>query len=307
MALDRKKQKIFAKNAQSTDLGVVGSKNAGNPQYSTDIETLQSLTNWETGLRAQVSNSDAPYLQDQNSILYVITYQLAYLFQAGIAEWQVDTEYISGRSVVLRSGKIYIAIANSTGVEPEVTSGWESSWKSLIDWGFLTGSITKQTDLWNTLLKGLSYNVSIATSIGGYPKGARLLFCQQDGYRPYIESLKDSNQDEPTDDNVFIFPDTYTYMNIAFVAPIKTMMPSASSFKDGDLVWLQNNENRYYNQIYTKSNGLLNYTGTIASMTSSQGKDVILYTRNTDNFYIYKQNQMDTSFLLSTEYSWIKR
>lgn len=128
MALNRKYQKIFAKNAQSTDLGVVGSKNAGTPQYSTDIETLQSLTNWETGLRAQVSNSDAPSLQDQNSILYVITSQLAYLFQSGIAEWNSQTEYFSGRSVVLRNGKVYIAIADSTGVEPEVTSGWLSYW-----------------------------------------------------------------------------------------------------------------------------------------------------------------------------------
>ena len=134
MALDRKYQKIFGKNAQSTDLGVVGSKMAGSPQYSTDIETLQSLTNWETGLRAQVSNSDAPYLQDQNSILYVITSQLAYLFQSGIAEWNSQTEYFSGRSVVLKSGKVFLAIANSTGIEPEVTSGWDTNWISLTDW-----------------------------------------------------------------------------------------------------------------------------------------------------------------------------
>lgn len=154
MALDRKKQKIFAKNAQSTDLGVVGSKNAGNPQYSTDIETLQSLTNWETGLRAQVSNSDAPYLQDQNSILYVITSQLAYLFQAGIAEWNSQTEYFANRSVVLKSGKTYIAIADSTGIEPEVSSNWDTYWKCLSDWGGMTGNISKQRDLMKLATQG---------------------------------------------------------------------------------------------------------------------------------------------------------
>ena len=147
MALNRKYQKIFAKNAQSTDLGVVGSKMAGNPQYNTDIETLQSLSNWETGLRSQVSNSNAPYLQDQNSIFYVITSQLAYLFQAGIAEWNSQTEYVANRSIVLKNGKIYIAITNNTNVEPEVTTGWETYWKSLVDWGFIQGNIYKQTDL----------------------------------------------------------------------------------------------------------------------------------------------------------------
>lgn len=131
MALDRKYQKIFGKNAGGTDLSIVGSKSEGNPQYSSDVATIQSLSNWETGLRAMVTSSDAPYLQDINSILYVITSQLAYIFQAGTPEWQSQTEYIANRSVVLRNGKIYIAIANSTNVEPEVTSGWLSYWKDL--------------------------------------------------------------------------------------------------------------------------------------------------------------------------------
>lgn len=135
MALDRKHQKIFGANAQETDLGVVGSKNAGNPQYSTDIETLQSLSNWGTGLRALVTSTLAPYLQDQNSIFYVITSQLAYLFQAGVAEWNSQTEYIANRSAVFKNGKIYIATANSTNIEPEVTTGWDGYWIDLLSSG----------------------------------------------------------------------------------------------------------------------------------------------------------------------------
>lgn len=154
MALERKYQKIFGKNAVATDLGVVGSKSIDNPQYSTDIETLQSLSNWETGMRAIVTSSSAPYLQDHNSLFYVITSQLAYIFQSGIAEWNSQTEYIANRSVVLRNGKTYIAIANSTNIEPIVTSGWESYWKSLTDWGFLTGDINEQKDLISAIGKG---------------------------------------------------------------------------------------------------------------------------------------------------------
>lgn len=187
MALDRKYQKIFGKNAQSTDLGVVGSKMAGSPQYSTDIETLQSLTNWETGLRAQVSNSDAPYLQDQNSILYVITSQLAYLFQSGIAEWNSQTEYFSGRSVVLKSGKVFLAIANSTGIEPEVTSGWDTNWISLTDW----------------MLKGVKYNSSYSSFSGGYSIGERLLYTNNKGEKIYIEALKDNTTVAPSEANIY--------------------------------------------------------------------------------------------------------
>ena len=154
MALARKYQKIFGKNADATDLGVVGSKTEDNPQYSADVETLQSLSNWETGLRAIVTNSIAPYLQDHNSIFYVITSQLAYLFQAGIAEWNSQTEYVANRSVVLKSGKIYMAIANNTNVEPEVTASWDTYWKNISTWGNVAGTLSSQTDLWNYILKG---------------------------------------------------------------------------------------------------------------------------------------------------------
>lgn len=197
MALDRKYQKIFGKNADGNDLAIVGSKNAGNPDTSTDVETIQSLSNWETGLRAQVTSNDAPYLQDQNSIFYVITSQLAYLFQAGIAEWNVDTEYISGRSVVLRSGKTYIAIANNTGVEPEVTSGWETYWKSLTaDWGRIGGTIGNQKDLIkyvgtgyyaecnssaSEILKEITLSDLVLDGNGNIPDGTKITVCFKNG------------------------------------------------------------------------------------------------------------------------------
>lgn len=232
MALDRKHQKVFAKNAQSTDLGVVGSKMAGSEQYSTDIETLQSLSNWETGLRAQVSNSNAPYLQDQNSILYVITSQLAYLFQSGIAEWNSQTEYVANRSVVLKNGKIYIAIASSTNIEPEVTLGWGTYWKSLVDWGFIQGNLYKQTDLWNTILKGVYFDSTVASAIGGYPKGSRLLYIDKNN-KYYVESLKDNNATQPTDENIYKVPQKY--LAVTGVVNTTSNLPTASADTVSDL------------------------------------------------------------------------
>lgn len=152
--LDRVFQKIFGKSADSNDMGIVGSKANNNPQTSKDIAEIQSLSNWESGMRNIVSTSNAPYLQDHNSLFYVITSQLAYLFQAGIAEWESQTEYFSGKSVVLRSGKVYIAIADSIGFEPEVTSGWDTKWKVMTDWTSLTGDLKKNKDLVSYITKG---------------------------------------------------------------------------------------------------------------------------------------------------------
>ena len=195
--LNRVFQKIFGKSADSNDMGVVGSKANNSPQTSKDIATIQSLSNWESGMRNIVSTSNAPYLQDHNSLFYVITYQLAYLFQAGIAEWNSSTEYFSGRSVVLRSGKVYIATANSTGVEPEVTSGWESSWKSLdTDWGRINGSISNQTDLIkyvgvgyyaecnssaSAILKEITLNNLVLEGNGDIPEGTKITVCFKNG------------------------------------------------------------------------------------------------------------------------------
>lgn len=125
MALSRILQKIFGKNAESTDMGIVGSKASNNPQTSKDIAEIQSLSAWESGMRNIVSTTNAPYLQDHNSLFYVITTQLAYLFQAGIAEWESQTEYFADISYVSYGGEIYKAIANSTNQTPPNTSYWE--------------------------------------------------------------------------------------------------------------------------------------------------------------------------------------
>lgn len=256
MALDRKYQKIFAKNAQSTDLGVVGSKMAGNEQYSTDIETLQGLSNWETGLRSQVSNSNAPYLQDQNSILYVITSQLAYLFQSGIAEWNSQTEYFANRSVVLRSGKIYVAVANNTNVEPEVTASWDSYWLCINYWGGIQGDIYNQTDLWQILSKGLSYSNTVSTAISGYSQGTILRFF--DGDASYlVSSLIDNNTEAPAKSNIkFKESDTGKKWKCIERVVVKADMVNGNWY-------------RLYNDGWIEQGGIINGTSGLSQTTTA--------------------------------------
>ena len=130
MALSRVLQKIFGKNAEQTDMGVVGSKANNNPQTSKDIATIQSLAAWESGMRNIVSSTKAPYLQDHNSLFYVITTQLAYLFQSGVAEWESSTEYFANRSFVSYGGDIYVATQDNTNEQPSANSSYWQTLKS---------------------------------------------------------------------------------------------------------------------------------------------------------------------------------
>ena len=293
MALSRKYQKIFGKNAVSTDLSIVGSKMAGNIQYNTDIETIQSLSNWETGMRAIVSNSDAPYLQDHNSLFYVITTQLAYLFQAGIAEWNSQTEYINNRSLVLKSGKIYLAIADNTSVEPEVTSGWESSWVCLTDW----------------LLKGVSFNSSFSTSISGYDKGTRILYTDEEGKKYYIESVKGSNTSSPSKSNIFYVGKIQEAVDI--VPSISPNLPTASADNLGDIYLISaivgsEKPSVGYVWVCVESGG--SYTWSQKSVNSVFDLTDTIFVKNTGEYFAYWSqgtalNQIGYDNLAS--YKWI--
>lgn len=116
-------QKIFGLG-QPTDISQFGSKSANAYQQTTDVPTIQALPAWSNGWRSGlISNSisgldNVAGLQDQNAVNYVTTFQLAYLLQEGIPEWEVNTAYFSsGPSVVKNPGttQIYKCISDNTG------------------------------------------------------------------------------------------------------------------------------------------------------------------------------------------------
>lgn len=97
----RKNMKIFGSNAGPQQLGVFGSLAAGLPAFSTDPETIQSLSNYETGWYGAILGNNSPAIQDMNALQYLFAYQIAYLLQAGIAEWDDATEYFIGNKVTI--------------------------------------------------------------------------------------------------------------------------------------------------------------------------------------------------------------
>lgn len=110
--LTRVFQKQFGVNAGNSDVGIFGSLAASNPQYSKDPETIQSLNAFLTGWAAETIANNRPALEDFNAIDFLTFYQLCYLLQTGVAEWNAETTYYIGSIVNDGTGVLYKSLAN---------------------------------------------------------------------------------------------------------------------------------------------------------------------------------------------------
>jgi hypothetical protein len=137
--ITRKNQKIFGQNALSGQIGVFGSLAAGSPATTTDPETIQSLSNYLAGWFSGVVGSNSPAIEDVNALAYLYSYQLAYLMQAGIPEYNANTTYYIG-SFVQSAGVIYQSITDNN-ISNAVSNGtyWQ---KGLSETSLLDSSIS---------------------------------------------------------------------------------------------------------------------------------------------------------------------
>lgn len=123
----RKDQKIFC-SSNPSDIGQFGSGAAGTKVTSDDLDTLQNLAAFLNGWRsATISAQKLPPLQEFNSLSYIVTRQVAYLLQEGIAEYSSGTEYHQN-SIVKKSGtyQLFGSKTNTnTGNALTDTTNWE--------------------------------------------------------------------------------------------------------------------------------------------------------------------------------------
>lgn len=105
-------QKAFASTSSTNQIGVFGSLAAGSPAYTTSAATVQSLSNFLTGWFGAVVGQNSPAIEDLNAICFLYAYQLGYILQAGIAEWDSGTTYYA-YSLVNYAGMIYISLLDS--------------------------------------------------------------------------------------------------------------------------------------------------------------------------------------------------
>lgn len=111
MKIARKFMKIFGSNAGPQQRGKFGSLAAGLPEFATDPEDIQSLSNYEAGWYGAILGNNSPAIQDMNALQFLFAYQIAYGLQAGIPEWDDDTDYHIGD--ICRVGMtLYSSVAN---------------------------------------------------------------------------------------------------------------------------------------------------------------------------------------------------
>ena len=110
--IQRKLMRIFGKDSGLNQRSIFGSLASGLGAFSTDPEVIQSNGNYLGGWFSSVLGGNSPAIEDMNSLHFLYAYQLAYLMQAGIAEWDVDTEYFTG-SLVSSAGRVYESLIDN--------------------------------------------------------------------------------------------------------------------------------------------------------------------------------------------------
>lgn len=101
--LTRFTQKIFGSSNQN-ELGQFGSGIDNTRVTSADVETLQALSAYLGGWSdAVITSKNYPTFQEMNGLFYGLSYQIAYMFQNGIPEYDDGTEY-KQTSIVKKSG-----------------------------------------------------------------------------------------------------------------------------------------------------------------------------------------------------------
>lgn len=120
----RKTQKIFASSAGVNQIAQYGSLAAAAPAFTTDPAVIQSLANYLGGWFSAVIGSNSPAIEDMNAIQYLYAYQLAYLMQEGIAEWDAGTTYYIGSIVSDGIGLTYISKIDNNLNSPITSNDW---------------------------------------------------------------------------------------------------------------------------------------------------------------------------------------
>lgn len=111
--LARKAQKVFAGSAGTNQIAEFGSLAASAPVFTTDPDVIQALSQFTSGWFAAVIGSNSPAIEEMNALCFLFARQLAYIFQAGVAEWDVGTIYYIGSVVNDGTGLTYVSIADN--------------------------------------------------------------------------------------------------------------------------------------------------------------------------------------------------
>ncbi len=130
--LTRYTQQTFGTSAGANQISKFGSLAAASPQrFSGSTITpaiVQALSNYLEGWFSSVEGVFSPAIEDMNAICYLFGYQLTYLMQEGIPEYDAETIYYQ-YSICQLNGTIYQAIFTSgsgfSGQTPPNVTYWQ--------------------------------------------------------------------------------------------------------------------------------------------------------------------------------------
>lgn len=102
--ITRSTQKIFGADSIN-EITVFGTAKTDNPVYTKNVDSLQGGEAYADGWSAAVQADYAPYMEDTNGFMYMVTSQLAYILQQGAAiEYDANTSYYKGSIVAAADG-----------------------------------------------------------------------------------------------------------------------------------------------------------------------------------------------------------
>lgn len=164
----RKTAKLFGESAnpadnattQGPEIGQFGSALIGTYNGTADIDTIQGLPAWQQGFIGAVTPTNQyPPLPEMTGFGKVLSYELCYLLQQGIPEWDYNTTYyING--FCSKNGKIYISNTNSNlSNDPETDT---------VNWRQFEG-IGRSHNLFDVVLKDhlLTYDDTMGFTLQG--------------------------------------------------------------------------------------------------------------------------------------------
>lgn len=115
--LTRFTQLLFGSTASAGRISEYGSLQNGTPTTYAGSAATPALIqgdpgNFESGWDGAVIGNSSPAIQDANAVQYLNSYQLAYLLQEGIAEYDAATTYYIN-SICQVSGVLYVSLVNT--------------------------------------------------------------------------------------------------------------------------------------------------------------------------------------------------
>ena len=131
--IERVTGKIFAENASpvgnNPEIGKFGNAKQGIYTGEADVQEIQNSEAWSQGwAEAVVAAMNYPPLPEMNGVLKVLSYQICYLLQKGVPEWDSGTTYYTN-DYVNYNGKLYYSTIDNNTTEPATSEGG-NNWKS---------------------------------------------------------------------------------------------------------------------------------------------------------------------------------